>query len=252
MDFQTRQKIKGLVTRKIQEKLRAYAPESSYTPFFEAMFDKGTIVQASIMHSLYTSFGMSIYEQIAVLLAEAAGYSAFRQYRLLGSIDSNTESLITIICAGTSQKSDKLSEIERIRESVKPGQANQDNESVVDVFVCRPAGEEIYIDITTVKPNLKEFRALRKKMLRWCALRFSQDKEAQVNTYIGIPYNPYYPNSYARWTSNECDVKYDLRIQEDLWREFAGYDVFNEIIDVFQEVGEELKAQIAKFVQNKY
>jgi hypothetical protein len=37
---------------------------------------------------------MSIHEQIAVILAEAAGYSAQRQYRLLGEINTRTESLI--------------------------------------------------------------------------------------------------------------------------------------------------------------
>ncbi|HEY9296385.1 MAG TPA: TdeIII family type II restriction endonuclease, partial [Phormidium sp.] len=150
MEEFVKSQIKNLVNSTIEQKLNKYASESEYKPFFEAIFEKQTIIKASIMQSLYTSFGMSIYEQIAVILAQNAGYQATRQYDLRGSIDNHTESLITRICADLARQPHKKSEIEMIRESIQQDEPKLDPEQRVDVFIIKPNGEELYIDITTV------------------------------------------------------------------------------------------------------
>ncbi|EGJ29209.1 MULTISPECIES: TdeIII family type II restriction endonuclease [Moorena] len=251
----TKLQIKNLLTKKINEKLDRYASESEYKPFVEAIFTKEKIVLASRMHSLYTSFGMSIYEQIALILAESAGYQVETQYDLLGGIDRDTETIIDQICSEIEKEErlpDKTNEINLIRNSIKPVEPQADQDKRVDVFITKQNGEELYIDITTVKPNRKEFRSLKRKMLRWCALRFSQNLDANVRTCIGIPYNPYYPNDYQRWTAKVCDVKNELLIQNDLWKEFAGEDVFLELLEIFQEVGKELRDKISIFLEGRF
>lgn len=243
------QQIADLVRTKLDSKLSSYQSETNYTPFFSAIFDEEVILNASLMQSLYTSFGMSIYEQMAVILAKNAGYQAFRQHQILGEIDDDTERLIDKLCKDN--EPNKELEIELIRNSVKEGDPNhKDKDRTADVFVQFPDGRELYVDITTVKPNLKEFRAMRKKMLRWVALRLSVDRGANIDTRIGIPYNPYYPESYLRWTGNELSNK-DLLVQHDLWEKFAGYDVFDEIIETFTQVGDEMKSQIRSFTNSK-
>lgn len=254
MDATTRLQIKELIANVIDSKLEKYTSESDYKPFFEAIFTKETVVIASIMQSLYTSFGMSLYEQIAKILAEGAGYQVITQYDLFGQIDDNTEALINQICSEIETKRrqpDKNNEINLIKNSIQSGAANIDQDKRIDVFIVKPDGEELYVDITTVKPNLKEFKSLRRKMLRWCALRFSQNPNANVKTCIGIPYNPYYPKEYSRWTSSVCDVQNELLVQEKLWEEFAGEDVFSELLEIFKEVGDELKDKISEFMKSQ-
>lgn len=247
MKDSTRQAIIAIVTNMVDEKLARSSAETEYKPFFDAIFSKSTIVQASLIQSFYTSFGMSVYEQIAVLLAKDAGYKATKQVHLAGRVDESTEALILRL---TAQQPDKAKEMELIRASVQPVPAVVvDSERVVDVYVVRPDGLEMLFDITTVKPNLKEFRALRRKMLRWCALRFSQEPNAKVETYIGLPYNPYHPKPYKRWTGAENDPL-ELRVQEDLWVKFAGYDVFAEMIDVFREAGELMRERIEAYIRH--
>jgi len=74
----------------------------------------------SFIQSMNTTFGISIWEQVAVILAKSAGFQAERQYDLLGSIDSETEKLIQNIHydlrAGTRQVG-KLEEIELPKDS---------------------------------------------------------------------------------------------------------------------------------------
>jgi hypothetical protein len=230
-----KKEIKDLILNTIQKKLVQYKQETEYKPFFEALFDKKTIINGAILQSLYTTFGMSIYEQIAIILAKAAGYETQRQYKLLGSIDKETELLILDIF--NSPRKNKIIEIEEIREKIKPSVSlDADNDRVVDVYIK--------------KPNKSEFEAIRKKILRWVGLRLSQDKKVTVGTYIGIPYNPYFPEDYNRWTGEKCH-KEEVLVQNDLWNMFAGYDVFDELIEIFKEVGREIKSEVEEFISNK-
>jgi MjaII restriction endonuclease. len=133
--------LEKVLAAMLENKLIKYAAESDYKPFFESLFTKEALITASIVHSFYTSFGMSLYEQMAVILANAHGWHAERQYVVYGSVDSQTEALIHAICARTS-KPNKLSEIEEIRRSIKPGKPDKDKESIADVFVRRDDNSE--------------------------------------------------------------------------------------------------------------
>ncbi len=249
MRQETTRQIQTLIESKIREKLRDYAAESEYKPFFEAIFSKSVIVQASIMQSLYTTFGMSMYEQIAELLGDGRkGCVMERQHQLVGSVDAATLSLIEDICGKSIGVHSKEQEVEMIRQSIQPSAATVTHaDATVDVFL-RCADCEIYVDITTVKPNKKEARVLRHKMLIWTALRLSQKKNSHPETYIGIPYNPYYPDSYSRkFVLDNCH-RSELLVQEELWTKFAGEDVFQELLGVFKNVGQNMRAEIDEFL----
>lgn len=86
MNTKTRAKIKEIVKNVILSKIDNYTAETEYKPFFQAIFTKEQILTHTIVHSFYTSFGMSIYEQLVQILAEGAGYEAHTQYDLLGEI----------------------------------------------------------------------------------------------------------------------------------------------------------------------
>ena len=241
----SRKEIKDLILNKIQNKIRSYTSETDHKPFFEAIFKKDIILKASIMQSIYTSFGMSIYEQIGIILAQSAGYDACRQYKMLGSIDDDTKLIIDRICNLPIDTYTKAEEVEMIRESIQPGPAATSPDSTVDVRFVKNDETEICVDITTVKPNKKETRSMRKKLLEWTAMRLSQDPYANIETYIGIPYNPYYPNDYSRpFVLSDSHYPDEVLVQEALWEMFAGREVYLELIDIFHEVGAELEQQI--------
>jgi hypothetical protein len=249
---EVRKELKKLLVTCIQDKIKKYNPETESKPFFEAIFSKRAVNLASLIQSFYTSFGTSIYEQMAVLLAEKnANYHAERQYLLMGKIDPDTETAINnmhLEILKTGRPGVKAEQVERIRKSILHATPERDPESIVDVFVKTPSGFEYYFDVTSVKPNIKEFRTLKKKLLRWIALRLSVDKSAKVNTALAIPYNPYYPHPYARWTSVGIYDSNELLVGPDFWNFLAGEHIYDDLLGVFKEVGNELRPVIDKKV----
>ncbi len=254
MKSETKEKVKKLVKDVILSKINRYNAETEYKPFFQAIFTKEQILTHSVVHSFYTSFGMSIYEQLVKILAEGAGYEAHTQYDLLGELDERTETLISKIDlelrAGKRKPNMKI-EFEEIKNSIQKGKPLNDPDKRVDVFIKKPDGTEIYFDITSPKPNMKEFVALKKKLLRWIGLRLSVNKDAKIITTLGLPYNPYHPQPYNRWTKrNMYDTK-QLMVGQDFWNFVAGENIYDEFIEIFKDVGEELREKVEEIAKEK-
>jgi hypothetical protein len=252
MKTETRHKVKQLIKGVILSKMDNYSAETQYRPFFQAIFTKEQILTHTIVHSFYTSFGMSIYEQLVKILAEGAGYKAQIQYDLLGDIDETTEALIArmdLELRSGKRVPDMKAELEEIRNSIRKGKPIADPDKRVDVFIEKPDGTEAYFDITSPKPNIKEFVALKKKLLRWMGLRMSIDKNAKLIVALGLPYNPYHPKPYDRWTKGNMYDKSQLMVGEDFWNFVAGEVIYSDFIEIFREVGEELREKISKIAK---
>jgi len=248
LSLEAKNRISELLTTTVREKLKTYQPETVQMPFHHRLLGKDRCAMFSFIQSINTTFGMSIWEQLAVVLVQMAGNYAERQHKLLGEIDKDTEQLISAIQANLRKGEitpDKVNEIEQIRRKIKQGKAKRDQDSIVDLFVKTKKAEE-YFDITSAKPNMKEFAALKLKLLRWVGLRLSQDKNAQVFTRLAIPYNPYHPNPYERWTLKglyDLD-KREVLVGEEFWNFVAQDNIYKDLLTVFQEVGGELRDEI--------
>lgn len=250
LSSRTKKEIAELLIDTVKEKLRSYKPETVHMPFHHRLLGKDRYSMFSFIHSMNTTFGMSIWEQVAIILARGAGNNAERQYRLLGNIDPATEKVIGKIHYRLRKSEltvNKNHEIEQIRKNIKRGESKTDPDSVVDLFV-KIKDDENYFDITSAKPNMKEFVALKLKLLRWTGLRLSQERKIQVFTRLAIPYNPYHPEPYERWTLKGLfDLeKGEILVGEEFWNFVAGDNIYEELLDVFHEAGEELRDEIDK------
>ena len=88
-------------------------------------------------------------------------------------------------------------------------------------------------------------------LLRWIALRLSINEKAKVRTAIAIPYNPYYPQEYTRWTKENMYDKNQLLVGKDFWNFVGGDNLYEELISIFKEVGEELREKIKEIAKAK-
>jgi len=222
--------------------------------FFLEMFGKEVMLSSKLITSLQTSFGMSFYEQISKQLATMVGYTAQTQYKLTGFIHPTAKTYLDDLLETVSYLPNRDNEYKKlfeIYELIKDeiGELAVIPDSTVDVFIKKPDGTEIYIDITTVKPNKKEFRTMKAKILKWYLLRLSHRDITpdKIQTFIAIPYNPESKtdNTYTRW-GGFYDRK-DLLVGDELWKLVSNNNfTLNDMIEVFRDIGLESKEKMKK------
>ena len=238
--------IKDLLRKKIDDKLKNYARETSSMPFLaKLMQDSEKVAAYSFIHSLATTLGMSIYEQISEIVASTNYDIVKTGYDVDGEISDNENSVISQILQeiknGT-RKSSKDNEISEILKcKLKIGRKIKVR---ADLFL-KKENDEYYIEIKTAKPNMDVFAKSKEKLLQWVALR-----KKRVNTLLAIPYNPYHPEPYSRFTMQGfLDEEKELYVAEKFWELLGGKGTYKEVLDIFDEVGKEFKEKIQKKIK---
>ena len=198
-----------------------------------------------------------MFEEVAVILAKPAFKRAEAQYKdLNASIATRAQSEIQLIMdeltTGT-RKPNKRDEIERIRNVATSGSIKKCKLPRVDVFLVANDGVEYYIDLKTAKPNMEEFKGFKRKLLEWTANRLLENQRADVHTLIAIPYNPYEPAPYERWTlAGLFDLPEEVRVAAEFWDWIVGKNAYVELLAVFEQVGIEMRKEIdARFARFK-
>jgi len=139
----------------------------------------------------------------------------------------------------------KTEETEKVLRVSQEGDLVRVRKPRIDLFVKSFDGVEYYFDLKTAKPNISDFRAYKRQLLEWIAIRGAQDNTANVRTLIAIPYNPYEPEPYQRWTLQGLfDLDNEIMVAEEFWNFLGGEDTYEELLSVFETVGIELRPEI--------
>lgn len=233
----------------VKEKL-ADIDNGDVSPFFLALFGKKISLTAKIAQSYQTKFGMSLWEQISQKLAHSQSWHCETQFKLLGQVSPEAQSYIHGLLEDKNYTPNREDELKALRNKSKNFVAEpiEYPDATVDVFIRTDTGTEICIDITTVKPSKKEFRALKRKLLMWAAIRYSQDPSVDFQPYIAIPYNP----SAGDYTNHRGNYdRADLLVGDELWKKVSNNEFgIDELISIFAEIGDELKDEIEKEINN--
>lgn len=240
------QDIKNLLRQKIDEKLKNYARETSSMPFLaKLMQDSEKVAAYSFIHSLATTLGMSIYEKISEIVASSTYDIVKTGYDVEGEISNDENNIISQILqeiengTRTTNKEQETKEILQCKS--KTGRKIKVR---ADLFL-KKANEEYYIEIKTAKPNIDVFAKSKEKLLKWVALR-----KKKVNTILAIPYNPYHPEPYNRFTMRSyLDEAKELYVADKFWELLGGDGTYKQILDIFDEVGKEFKEKIQKKIK---
>ncbi len=85
-------------------------------------------------------------------------------------------------------------------------------------------------------------------MLEWAATILAAKPEAKVNTIIAIPYNPYEPKPYNRWTMRGMlDLDKELKVAYEFWDFVGGKGAYADLLDCFERAGIELRPEIDQY-----
>ncbi len=244
------EQVENILRSSLRRKFANYKPESKYMPFHTRLLGKDRMALFSFIHSLNTNFGTAIFEPVAIGLASTRFKHYERQVSVGDKISEKAhEEIQQIIDSLTTAESEpkKPDEIERIRRVCQSGKMAHVKLTKVDLLLETYDGDIILFDLKTVKPNVGNFKEFKRTLLEWVAAILAQNPQANVASAIAIPYNPYRPNPYNRWTlRGMLDLRHELFVAEEFWNFLGGEGAFDELLNIFERVGLELQPEIDK------
>lgn len=240
--------IEEVLKASLRNKFQNYKPEPASMPFHTRLLGKDRLALYSFIHSLNTNFGTSIFEPVGLTLAQKNFKMATAQATAGKQISSAAQTEIQKIIDGlitASSTPNKKEEIERIRKVCQTGKMITVKPTKVDLMFESKNGAYFLFDIKTAKPNAGGFKEFKRTLLEWVAVTLADKPKAEINTFIAIPYNPYEPEPYTRWTMRGMlDLENELKVADEFWDFLGGKNIYKDLLDCFERVGIELRDEI--------
>lgn len=246
--------IKQVLIQSIRAKLQNYKPEPNAMPFYTRLLGKDRLALYSFIHSLNTNFGTSIFEPISAILGKSRFMASESQQVAGTQISSEAHLVIQRIMddlATASREPDKTREIEEIRLVCQKGVMRKVKPTKVDLKLTSHSGEIFLFDIKTAKPNAGGFKEFKRTLLEWIAATLAVNPECKVHSMIAIPYNPYAPEKYKRWTMRGMiDLHQEVMVAEEYWDFLGGSGSYEKLLEIFEIIGIELRSEIDSYFAN--
>src|SRR3972149_8701586 len=240
--------IENVLRNSLRHKFQNYNPEPASMPFHTRLLGKDRMALFSFIHSLNTNFGTSIFEPVAKAIATNNFSSALSQQVAGTQISSEAFLVIEHIMTGLTTATgnpDKQKEIEAIRKVCQKGEMRTVKLTKVDVKLVAKNGNIILFDLKTAKPNAGGFKEFKRTLLEWTASTLAENPKTNIQTLIAIPYNPYEPEPYNRWTMRGMlDLDNELKVGEEFWDFLGGQGTYQSLLDIFEKIGVELRPEI--------
>ncbi len=244
-------KIEKVIKNSLRNKFKSYKPETKHMPFHYRLLGKDRIALYSFIHSLNTTFGTSIFEPVGIALASENFVKAQRQYVVGNQVSEaalyEIQKIIDELSTGQ-RDPDKPAEVERIREVCLKGKLRRVKPVKVDIYLEEKNGTVHLFDIKTAKPNISNFKDFKRTLLEWVAINLTYDPGREVKSYIAIPYNPYEPKPYERWTiKGMLDIENELKVAEEFWDFLGGEGAYTQLLGCFERAGIALRSEIDNY-----
>ena len=247
--------IEATVVQVVEKKLASYQPETpDEKPFHHRILGKDRMALFSFIHSMNTVMGTSVFEKVASLIAKPFFQQVENGYQLPQRIGQAAEYKITELMnhlKNSQQEPDIQKESQALWEVRHQGPFYQKKIRKVDLFLMDKQNKVYFFDIKTAKPNIDGFEKLKQNTLEWIACYYGQlDSSApkELTAGVAIPYNPYAPKPYKRWTLRGMFAENQLLVGEDFWNFLAGNQpIYQQLLDCFERAGEVLRAKVDNF-----
>lgn len=240
--------IKTRIEDSLRNRFNTYNPEPAVMPFHTRLLGKDRLALYSFIHSLNTNFGTTIFEPVAAILAKNTFKVVETRKKLETGISSQAQVRIQEIMdnlSNASSQPNKQKEIASIQEVCNSDPIKFPKPTMVDLYLENTKGEIYLIDIKTAKPNRGSFKEYKRTLLEWAANILLKNPKAKVNTLIAIPYNPYAPKPYERWTMRGVlDLDKELKVAEEFWDFLYGEKVYDDLLNCFESVGIKMRQEI--------
>ena len=131
---QQREEIDKLISSKIEGKLKNYGRETVSMPFLARIIqDSEKIAAYSFIHSISTSLGMSIYEDVSIIIAKPHCDECFKKYSVGGVISQDQKAVIGKIIRELRNKKRKPNITKEIQAVLKADRRNTNPQKSGDI-----------------------------------------------------------------------------------------------------------------------
>ena len=249
---QEKNTIRQVIAESLRSKFATYEPkEKTLMPFHTRLLGKDRMALFSFIQSLNTTFGTKIYEPVAESLARLHFAHVERGKKSREIISEGAQNAINEIKNGLERgviSPNQNTEVSKIRAVCRQGGIVRINVRKADIYLVSKDGWHYPIDIKTAKPNIDGFEKQKENMLKWTATILYHDPQAHVGAMLGIPYNPYEPEEYKHWTiRGMIDSNTQIKVGKDFWNFLANKPVYEDLLDCFERVGIQMRAEIDEY-----
>ncbi len=243
--------VEATIGNAIRSKLASYNPEPSDKPFQVRLLGKDRMALYTFIQSLNTTFGTSIYEPVAKEIArhrfDRVELQAGAPKEMSVGMRSKVDEIVRRLEAADISPS-RVEHRNDLRSAVGVNPEKVEVRlSKIDVLLQR---ENILylVDIKTAKPNVSGFQKYKRTLLEWTGAYLELSPSLEVFPIIAIPYNPYEPKPYSRWTlRGMLDLDHELMVAKEFWDFLGGSGSFEEVLRCFERVGIQLRGEIDSY-----
>ncbi len=228
-----------------EEYLSRFSSKGELKPFQAALIPPALIRINQFERGLSTRLGNSI-EECARLIALEHHQEVRRGY------DVKADVSLTAFAEAELQK-------ENYESSAKTGKAKPCLEEMIaavlqarrtddletksvrtDLYILAKDGTEYFFEIKAPKPNKGQCLEVTQRLLRFHLLR--GESRPQVKAYYAMPYNPYgATKANYKWSYAKNYMPFDdaVIIGNDFWNLIGGETAYNELLEIYLEIGNE-------------
>ncbi|MEG4860089.1 TdeIII family type II restriction endonuclease [Microcoleus sp. K1-B6] len=186
------------------------------------------------------------YEECAKLIALEHHQEASRSYEISGEVSIEAIHEIERQLALFEQSADKNENKPAFEEMIEAVlEAQKTNHLVTrsvkaDLYVLSHDGSQFFFEIKGSKPNKGQCLEVIQRLLRFHLLCGQSRPAAQC--YYAMAYNPYGPNrSDYKWSVARKYTPFEQAVimGDEFWNIIGGETAYEELLDIYQEVGRE-------------
>jgi len=253
---ETRSAIKGYLEGFIQALIEKHRPEmtrrvvkeeravyrssgGALKPFHEAMVPPEVLRISAFERSFSTKLGTT-FEECARLIALQSYAVAERGYSASGKMPAAAAVKIEQIVSRIS-KGEIRDFLAFVADVLRVTDAQLvERTAIADLYLKDHAGREFFFEMKSPKPNKGQCLEVAERLLRIHAIR--QKHRPHVNAYFAMAYNPYgtrledYRHSFSL---QYLDMKNEVLLGVDFWTLIGGEGTYEELLDIYREVGKE-------------
>ncbi len=221
--------------------MRQASKKGELKPFHESLLPDGLLTISEFERSLSTKLGTT-YEECARLIALDNHKYAERGRRVTGKISLQAirriEEIISDIGTG-GMNSRYLNFVREIVSIAGNGECVQ-RTSIADLYIAKKDGTDIFIEIKSPKPNKGQCLEATNRQLQIHGITYNQ--YPKVKAYFASAYNPYgvdkstYKHSFA---VRYMDIDDEVLLGKEFWDLVGGTGTYEEVLEIYQEVGRE-------------